>query len=989
MKKAKVLSFLLSSSLLVSAIIPGTLAAPADVAENPEGMEISKTAADNGDGTYTITLEAYATGEKISTEVTKDIPTDIILVLDQSGSMAKEDFPSVGETTYEEYTNTRNSNLYSKRHNQERDSNKNLYYKLSNDSYATVSVERTQEESSYQYTECPSTWKNGALWGDDNYYANQRNLYVKVGEEYQKVELDRAGGWRDGYIYTYTFPDGSKVVSDGRDTSPGNFNGKGPLYVRSETQGDYIYTYTCVDEDGNTINIGTSTGADTRFTDKTLYYRNVTNGGNITRLQALKNAVTQFENSVAEKAKGEDGILGTEDDVDHRIAVVGFASGDKWDGSNYYYGNTEVFVGAQQYRYGANARGQYRNAFQSMNTQQGQDNVNASIGVLAAEGGTIINLGMEMANGILDANPVPQGEKRNRVVIVFTDGVPGWSGYDSSVANAAITQANTARNNGANVYAVGIFNGADATSAGNQNGNDTQQANWFMQNLSDNKGTPQTPSYYLSASDSNTLNSIFQQISDQIQEGGSAIDLGSEAVIKDIISPQFQLPAGAAAEYITLETYSYTGEDQWSKNEGAMGAAATVNGDQVSVTGFDFKENWCGTETTNGTETYRGNKLVISFSVEVKNGFLGGNDVFTNTSAGVYENSAAENPLFIFERPQVDVAIKKITVTPEDKNVYLMGGLTADQIKSGATAVVGNVELGLAEENYGLEPWQYEYVDITVTYQNKDGNTVTDLNDLADDSTYTVSVGVTPKTEGDAVAQTGSGRGNINVFKPELTYKDSEVYYGDSVPADFSGNLVSTIWKHGETSSTDTGITVIGEASTLGMDYTPDASKIADGKINTKQDVLVDVTVKIGDMEITNHAAFTHQGCKGQTCNVPKGNEFLLHVKTCQLTITKIGGADDEPYVFNIMKDGVKYSEATIVGNNSETIYELPVGTYTIQEDTDWSWRYPNPVFGNSVTLSRDNTNGAITCTNYKNISYWLNGFSNVVKNIFGASHSN
>ena len=80
------------------------------------------------------------------------------------------------------------------------------------------------------------------------------------------------------------------------------------------------------------------------------------------------------------------------------------------------------------------------------------------------------------------------------------DGVPGWSGYDSNTANSAITQAETAKNTyGATVYSIGIFPGADATSAGNQNGNETEKANWFMQRVSSNTQYPQSPSYYLSA----------------------------------------------------------------------------------------------------------------------------------------------------------------------------------------------------------------------------------------------------------------------------------------------------------------------------------------------------------------------------------------------------------------------------------------------------------------------------------------------------------
>ena len=75
------------------------------------GMVITKNAVANEDehGTYTITLEAYATGSQIITEVTKDIPTDIVLVLDQSGSMA-DSFTS--SYNYDEYFGNKNWEYY-------------------------------------------------------------------------------------------------------------------------------------------------------------------------------------------------------------------------------------------------------------------------------------------------------------------------------------------------------------------------------------------------------------------------------------------------------------------------------------------------------------------------------------------------------------------------------------------------------------------------------------------------------------------------------------------------------------------------------------------------------------------------------------------------------------------------------------------------------------------------------------------------------------
>ena len=218
---------------------------------------------------------------------------------------------------------------------------------------------------------------------------------------------------------------------------------------------------------------------------------------------------------------------------------------------------------------------------------------------------------------------------------------------------------------------------------------------------------------------------------------------------------------------------------------------------------------------------------------------------------------------------------------------------------------------------------------------------------------------------------------------PELTFRDSEVYYGDNVPTttELNVNLTKTLWKNDNTLSSD--VDMIGTEPLLSKEYVLEDSKVKDGKINTKQDIAVNADVKIGEIDITADTTFSHINCSGKTCTVPTDKEFLLHVKTCQLSITKSGGAADESYVFDVYKDGVKYSEVTISGNDTETIYELPVGTYTIQEDVKWSWRYPNPSYSNGVALSKYNSSGTITCTNTKGLINWLNGFSTVVRNIF------
>ena len=101
----------------------------------------------------------------------------------------------------------------------------------------------------------------------------------------------------------------------------------------------------------------------------------------------------------------------------------------------------------------------------------------------------------------------------------------------------------------------------------------------------------------------------------------------------------------------------------------------------------------------------------------------------------------------------------------------------------------------------------------------------------------------------------------------------------------------------------------------------------------------------------------------------------------------KTGGAENEPYVFTVYKDGTEYTELTIVGNGEVTIYELPAGTYSVEEDTGWSWRYDEPEYSADVTLGGENPSGTITCTNTLKNGLWLNGFSAVVKNVFGEKH--
>lgn len=673
------------------------------------------------------------------------------------------------------------------------------------------------------------------------------------------------------------------------------------------------------------------------------------NRAGIMKIDALKIAVDGFLDSTAQNSG------------DNRVALVTYASG-------------------------ATTQNELTNDFNTI-----KDNV----WKLNANGATHADDGMAKAKDVLDK--IPADRDSNKVVIMFTDGEPTYGNkFDTEVANTTISTSKQMKDNGVTVYTVGVMEGAN-------NADTTSDFNRYMNYVSSNypeatsmdKGGdkydhPDGGNYYLTADNLETLKEIFQSISNEVG-GASNSTLNSQTVLKDIISDSFQLPDGADANRIAVYTANCTainnGVPTFGKDQSSgLSARIAEDGRTITVSGFDYSANYVGQNTTTGELHNPGKKLVVEIPIKVRTGFLGGNNVKTNgADSGVYDKdgSAVES----FPVPQVNVPIKNVTVTAPEKNVYLKGEVNADQLKDGATAKVGDVELNLSEENYGLEAWQTEYVTITKEVTKPAGA-------MTADSSYTVTVKATPAaaletSEGEAATEkSGSDTGKINVFKPELTYKDGEVYYGDTAPTDFSGNLTNTEWKHGDT--LDTTVIMIGKAPELQFEYKPESGVDASNKINTKKDIPVSVDVRVDGMaaneSLNDFITFVHQACD-PTCDWNEteldGNPaFLLHIQTCTLKITKQGGADGEPYVFDIYKDDDKYSEVTVKGNGTETLVELPVGTYTIKEDTGWSWRY-SANNGGSAALTAQNPTGSITCTNEKNKNQWLNGFSNVEKNIF------
>lgn len=968
-----------------------------------EGVVTSKEVSDpDNDGVYTLTLESYVTGSKISDTVSEEVPTDIILVLDQSGSM-KNDFSS----TYTSYTaypsSTTNADFY--------ESGTNVYYK-DGDKYVPVSIERvitSAEEKVFYSDPDPKTHVM--------YYSNRDNLVIQGETPDQDIPVTVEVSGFLTTKYTYKYGDTVKTYEGfliGLSGSPDIPN----LKIKSvDTVSEHSYKYMYTLSDGAVVEFTSSNDSGTVCTEQNVtFYKGTTSTQTVTRLSALQDAVQTFTDNVYAKAKGADGLPNTSDDINHRIAVVGFASGRYWNGTNYNYGNTELFVGSTEYTYNAgsnndsghqdSAQSHYDSAFQDMNTTAGYNNVIASKNALSANGGTIINLGMEMANGIFGANPLPSGEKRNRVVIVFTDGVPGWSGFESSVADSAVAEAAVTKNTyAATVYSVGIFNGADATSAGSSSSNatETQRANNFMQRLSSNNGTPQTPSYYLSASKASELKEIFEEISNNIESGGASISLDASTVIQDVISDYFTLPETDGVvdtSGIKVYTSDYTAEDTFTDKQ-SYEATVNVEGKTISVSGFDFSENWVGTETVNGNVSYRGKKLIIEIPVVPEEDFLGGNQVPTNTSAsGVYnEDDLIES----FEIPVADVPVKQIIPAVTDKDIYLSQSFNLfDLLNNEFDSRIDGTNNDYVGVSYTIKDGETVVASATIAAGTDKASatwTPVDLSVTPDaDKTYTVTIAITPTTTGTATATNGEANAKVNVYLPFITFQDTAVAYNEQANFDNTAkqnrNLVSVAWKHGETVA---DATAMGAAPTLTYAYSSNGTVFTNSEPALTQETSVKVTVFIGQNDITQYVSFWRNKCEAENgCTFEGGSvsatdnnwvNFIVHIKTFDLTIVKQGVDQADagaPFIFNI-KGGNVDMNVVIYGNGRVTIKNLPAGNYTVEEVGGY-WRYDITKATPSQSQSADAQNNTVTFTNTRTNNQWLDDFASATNKFTGAT---
>lgn len=482
---------------------------------------------------------------------------------------------------------------------------------------------------------------------------------------------------------------------------------------------DYTYSY---EQNGSTIIIEkTSNGNKPPITQ--FYYKE---SANTTKLDALKTAVSAFIDNVATNSPTSN------------ISIVKFA--------NNRYKSTEGNDTFRQDGYEYNYT-QIVKKLTKVNTA-GVTALKKAIGELKAGGATASDYGLNKAAEALE------GAKQERVVILFTDGEPNHSRYfDKKVATDAVNKARELKTatTKTTIYTVGVFK------------NPSQDVNLYMSSVSSNypnasaqykngtwtvsNGGSDFGKYYMNATSPVDLLKAFETISSEVSGG----ELGEEAVLTDVIAPNFALVAPEGTNGVTAYTVDKTA-DGWSTQKTTLTNGVTVGTDgQVNVTGFDYSENCVTTTAKPNTTNDYGKKLVVEFTIHHNN--YGGTQP---TNAGASIKDKENKDVITVDNPTVPVTIAKPSIT----------GVTRSKVYDGTGFDVLST---IAEDINALADGKKNaYVDIVVTVTSG-SNTYT----------YTISKGATTgswdktglTTEKDVKIENGAV--SSYTYDLSITFKDA------------------------------------------------------------------------------------------------------------------------------------------------------------------------------------------------------------------------
>lgn len=758
--------------------------------------------------------------------------------------------------------------------------------------------------------------------------------------------------------------------------------------TRSEILWWYTYTYSYVHTNGQTIS---STNRN-NFT----FYNGTTA---VRRVDVLKDATARFVDDVYQRAEAND--------VDHRISMIGFASGDTNDLA---YENTEILspltATAPIPWSERNSNSNLRDSLLDVRNHYGR--LMTSIGWIEASGATRTDLGMNMAEAVLTQNPVPADTQRQRVVIMFTDGTPTMTNtFNTTVANSTIATARTMKNTlGATSFTIGIFNGA--------NPNGTSDENEFMNFVSSNYPNAQSmtnpgtgsPSngYYLSTNNAGGLDEIFQSISNQV---GNPMNnqLTGGSKLRDLLAPQFLFSDTFNSNDVDIKVYKYIGSggdfeeaSSWSlqtPNPAGLSVLIDKPSKQLDVTGFDYAGNFVAFDET--TNTPRGKKIQVTFTVDVREDFIGGNKVVTNIgTSGIYTPQG--NFVQAFTIPVVDIPLR-FEAAPQDQGIYISQSIPSNKLMAGdalsyqingVTYTVDGINNAYANIDYvlndqdGVTPLRSFRIAAGQTVISNEVNTMVGPLTTTD---YDFDVTVTPTLPGTVVPLEDVLKATVYLWLPTVEAADETLWWGEDT--DLLDRMIHTGWVEEVPGAV---VPYLAAPSvTLAPSFVSGSAMHSIPHYEPEVDSLFMVDLFIGNVDYTAYMRINvADSAVGHT-----GFHFTVFVKKATLTIEKalVPGAEleeNQSFLFEVVGPTGTYQVA-LQGTSQRTIEGLKIGEYTVKEILDWSFRYdlediqvaPTTAKfadvvedGVKVTLAKTHPDVTVTFVNDKTSEKWLSGDS-------------
>lgn len=343
-------------------------------------------------------------------------------------------------------------------------------------------------------------------------------------------------------------------------------------------------------------------------------------------------------------------------------------------------------------------------------------------------------------------------------MILFTDGEPNHNNnFDKKVATDAVNKARdlkTLKTAKTTIYTVGVFeNPSDdvnlyMSSVSSNYPNASAQYNKTGKTWTVSNGGSDFGKYYMNATNPVDLLKAFQTISSEVSGG----ELGAEAVLTDVIAPNFALVAPEGMTGVTAYTVNKTA-DGWSTQKTTLTNGVTVGTDgQVRVTGFDYSENCVTTtEKPNTTNDY-GKKLVVEFTIHHNN--YGGTQP-TNAGASIKDKAGKE--VIKVDDPTVPVTIDEPRITgASETKIYDGKGIDViANIKAAADALVTGTNKG-----------KNQFVTITVAVKVDKDTTYT----------YTIPAGAESGSWDPTTPTLTTGK-DVGEYKYDLT-----ITYTDATP---------------------------------------------------------------------------------------------------------------------------------------------------------------------------------------------------------------